>query len=139
MKPRTFDLLAAIFLWFASCLIARGDPPLGCCDVIQFESTQLQDCSNTGEFQTVVVSPLDMITVTLQFDISVANTPVVVQALDGGTLGIDGTATIDENGNLNFIFQVGDQPGLYRVSVIANLGGVSTPFSLVQFQVPNPQ
>ena len=139
MKRTMFNLLSALFLWLASCLIVRGDPPLGCCDVVQLASSQLEDCSTTGEFQTVVVSPLEMITVTLQFDVSVVNTPVVVQALDGGILGIGGSATIDQNGSLTFPFQVGDQPGLYRVSVIADLDGISVPFSLVQFQVPNPE
>jgi hypothetical protein len=139
MKRTAFNLLAAIFLWLASCLISHGDPPLGCCDTIEFETTQLQDCSTTGEFQTVVVSPLEMITVTLQFDVSVANTTVVVQALDGGVLGIGGSATIDQNGTLTFPFQVSDQAGLYRVSIIADLEGVSVPFSIVQFQVPNPE
>jgi hypothetical protein len=139
MKPKIFNLLAAIFLWLASCLIARGDPPLGCCDVIQFATTQLQDCSTTGEFQTVVVATLETITVTLQFDISLVNTPMVVQALDGGMLGIGDSAIIDQNGTVTFPFQVGDQSGLYRVSVIADLDGVSVPFSLVQFQVPNPE
>lgn len=139
MIPRTFNLVAAIVLWLGSSLIARGDPPLGCCDVIQFATTQLRDCSTTGEFQTLVVAPLEMITVTLQFDVNVATTPVMVQALDGGMLGIGGSATIDQNGSLTFPFQVSDLPGLYRISVIADLDGVSVPFSLVQFQVPNPE
>jgi hypothetical protein len=139
MKRTMFKLLLAMLVWLGSSLIAHGDPPLGCCDVIQFASSQLEDCSTTGEFQAVVVSPLEMITVTLQFDVSLASTPVVVQGLDGGMLGIGSSATIDQNGSLIFPFQVSDQPGLYRVSVIADLDGVSVPFSLVQFQVPNPE
>ena len=139
MKRTMFNLLLAIFLWLGSSRIARGDPPLGCCDVIQLATSQLEDCSVTGEFQPVVVSPLETITVTLQFDVSLASTQVVVQALDGGALGIGGSATIDQNGNLTFPFQVDYQPGLYRVSFIADLDGVSVPFSLVQFQVPNPE
>jgi len=136
IKKISLRLLATL-VWFGSSLIARGDPPLGCCDVIQLTTSELEDCSTTGEFQTVVVSPLETTTVTLQFDVSVVNTAVVVQALDGGILGIGGSAIIDQNGSLTFPFQVGDQPGLYRVSVIADVDGISVPFSLVQFQVPN--
>ena len=133
-----FNLLLAVLIWLGSSLIARGDPPLGCCDIIQLATTQLEDCSTTGEFQTVAVSALETINVTLQFDVSLASTQVVVQALDGGALGIGGSATIDQNGTLTFPFQVSDQPGLYRVSVIADLDGVSVPFSLVQFQGTQP-
>jgi hypothetical protein len=138
IKKISLSLLATL-VWFGSSLIAHGDPPLGCCDVVQLTTTQLEDCSTTGEFQTVVVSPLETITVTLQFDLSVVNTPVVVQALDGGVLGIGDSTTIDQNGSLTFPFQVSDLPGLYRVSVIADLDGISVPFSLVQFQVPTQE
>jgi hypothetical protein len=109
MKRPMFKLLLAILLWLGSSLIARGDPPLGCCDVIQFATSQLEDCNTTGEFQTVVVSPLEMISATLQFGVSLARTPVVIQALDGGTLGINGSATIDQDGNVTFPFQIDDQ------------------------------
>ena len=139
MKKIIFSLLPAILLWLGNCPIGRGDPPRGCCEVVQLAGNQVEDCSTTGEFQAVAVSPLEIASVTLQFDVSVVNTPVVVQALDGGTLGIGGSATIDQNGNLTFPFQVGDQAGLYRVSVIADLDGVSVSFSLIQFQVPNPE
>jgi hypothetical protein len=137
MNKFPFNLLLAIFFWLASSLVVRGDPPLGCCGVIQLAASQVEDCSTTGEFQTVVVSALETATVTLQFDVSLAGTQLVVQALDGGVLGIGGSATIDQNGSISFPFQVGDQPGLYRVSVIAELDGLSVSFSLVQFQVPN--
>ena len=112
MKSIMFNLLLAVLIWLGSSLIARGDPPLGCCDIIQLATTQREDCSTTGEFQTVAVSALETINVTLQFDVSLASTQVVVQALDGGALGIGGSATIDQNGTLTFPFQVSDQPGL---------------------------
>lgn len=138
MKRILFNLLA-IFLWLGSSLIAHGDPPFPCCYTIQLAASQVEDCSATGEFQPVMVAPLETATVTLQFGASLAGTELVVQALDGGALGIGGSTTIDQNGNLTFPFQVDYQPGLYRVSVIADLDGVSVPFSLVQFQVPSPE
>lgn len=142
MKRIMFNLLLAVFLWLSSCLIpaARGDPPLGCCVVIQLSSSQVQDCNAKGRFQPVVVNPAESATVTLQYQISFAGRPVVIQALDGGTLGINGDTAIDQNGNLTFPFQCGEQPGLYRVSVVVDVAGNrEAPGALVQFQVPNPE
>lgn len=139
MKEKLFStLLLSTFLWFGSCLIARSDPPLACCDVIQLTNSQVEDCTAKGQFEPVVVAPVEAATVTLQFDASLAGSQVVVQALDGGTLGINGPVTIDADGSISFPFQVGDQPGLYRVSVVAQYGSEDLPLALVQFQVPNP-
>jgi hypothetical protein len=78
--------------------------------------------------------------VTLQYHTSLAGRPVVIQALDGGTLGINGSTAIDQDGNLTFPFQCGEQPGLYRVSVVVDVeGNREPPGALVQFQVPNPE
>jgi len=139
MKKILFILLPGIFLWLGSGLIAYGDPPSGCCYVIQLVGSQLEDCSDNGEFQPVSVAPLESTTVTLQFGISLAGTEVVIQTLDGGTLGISGSGTIDQDGNLSFPFQAGPLPGLYRVPVIADSDNGSVSLSLVQFQVPNPE
>jgi hypothetical protein len=139
MKKIISNLLAAILLWFASCLIAHGDPPSGCCCLIQLVGSQLEDCSTTGEFQPVSVAPLETATVTLQFGTTLAGVQVVVQALDSGTLGFGGLARIDQDGNLSFPFRVGGQPGLYRLSVVAQMYNESTSVSLVKFQVPSPE
>jgi hypothetical protein len=139
MKRIIFNLLPGFFLWFGSLVIARGDPPLSCCDVIQLDAIQMQDCSPKGEFQPVSMTSLETATVTLEFDVSLAGTEVTIQALDGGTLSTGGSTTIDQNGNLSFSFQVADQPGLYRISVVAQMGNGSVPISMVQFQVPNPE
>jgi hypothetical protein len=138
MKRILFNLLP-IFLWLGNCMIARGDPPLSCCNVIQLGASQVEDCSAKGAFEPVVVTSLETAAVTLQFDTTLAGTPVVVQALDGGTVGINGSSAIDQDGNLSFSFQIGNQAGIYRVSVVANYGNEDIPVSLVQFQVPNPE
>lgn len=138
MKRIIFNLLPGFFLWFGSLLIARGDPPLACCDVIQLPNSQVEDCTAKGQFEPVVVDPLVTASVNLQFDASLAGAQVVVQALDGGTLGINGSMTLDQEGNLSFSFQVSQQPGLYRVSVVDVNGDGSVPLALVQFQIPNP-
>jgi hypothetical protein len=139
MKKTIFNLLPGVFLWLSGGLTANGDPPSGCCYVIQLVGSQLEDCSATGEFQPVSVLPLEPTTVTLQFGISLAGTEVVIQSLDGGTLGVGGSGTIDQDGNLSFPFQAGPLPGLYRVSVIADNDTGSVSLSLVQLQVPNPE
>jgi hypothetical protein len=138
MKRILLNLLPVILLWLGICLIARGDPPLGCCE-IQLATTQLEDCSDSGEFQPATAAALETATVTLQFDASLAGTAVAVQALDGGTLGINGSTVIDQTGNLSFPFQVGALPGLYRVSVVAQYESGDVPVALVQFQVPSPE
>jgi hypothetical protein len=131
--------LLAILLWLGTSRIAYGDPPFSCCYTIQLTASQVEDCSGNGQLQPVIVTALETATVTLQFDTSLAGTEVVVQALDGGALGISGSAIIDQNGNLSFPFQISDQPGLYRISVVADMGSGSVPLSLVQFQLPNPE
>jgi hypothetical protein len=59
-----------------------------------------------------------------------ANTFVVVQALDGGT--VTESATIAADGSGSIAFQAGAQPGLYRVLLSAR--GKS---AMVRFWVPN--
>src|SRR6266545_6710394 len=93
MKKIMFSLLA-VSMWLSSWQVVQADPPLACCDVIQIAASQVEDCSAKGEFQPVLVSPSETASVTLQFDTSLAGTAVVVQALDGGVLGINGSATI---------------------------------------------
>ncbi len=139
MKKIIFNLLSATFLWLGSCLIARGDPPPGCCVLIQLITTQVQDCSDKGEFEPVAVSQSEAATLSLQFDASLAGAAVAVQALDGGTLSFNGSTAIDQSGNLSFPFQVGALPGLYRVSIVAQYDSGDVPVALVQFQVPSPE
>jgi hypothetical protein len=50
------------------------------------------DNSTTGKFQPVAVDSFTTSDVALQFPTSLANKSVIVQALDGGTLGIDGSS-----------------------------------------------
>ena len=141
MTKILFNLLPAIFLWFSSCCIATAQDPVAQSDQITSEDQQIiqDDNSSTGKFQPVTVDPSATSDVALQFPAGLASKPVVVQALDGGQLGIDGnSATIDQNGMLAFPFQVSDQPGVYRVIVIdPDAGEDSTAIvGVVQFEVP---
>ena len=143
MKKITFTLLPAIFLWLGNCCITSAqDAGVAQSDQITQGGQIIQDDdSTTGKFEPVTVDPSANSDVALQFSTSLANKSVVVQALDGGTLGIDGSsATIDQNGTLSFPFQVTDQPGVYRVVVIDPNATEDTPpvVGVVQFEVPPP-
>ncbi len=140
MKRILFNLLPAVFLWLGSCCLATAQVAQS--DQITDGQQIIQDdSSTTGKFQPVTVDPNASSDVALQFSVSLANKPVVVQVLDGGTLSINGdSATIDQNGTLSFSFQVSDQPGVYRVIVIDPNAGADSPYiiGVVQFDVPNP-
>ena len=103
-------------------------------DVITFATGQaIQGHSTAGRFAPVTLNPLATAAIQLQFPTTSASTPVVIQALDGGTVGsTNQSATIGLDGTISFQFQAGKQPGLYRVLVIAN--GTA---SMVQFSVPS--
>jgi hypothetical protein len=57
--------------------------------------------------------------------------PIVVQALDGGNVGQN---AVDPDGTVSFAFQAGTQPGLYRVLVKS--GGTT---ATLRFWVPDQQ
>jgi hypothetical protein len=140
MKRILFNLLPAIFLWFGSCCIATAQAPVAQSDQITDDQQIIQDdSSSTGKFEPVAVDPSASSDVALQFPLSLASKPVVVQPLDGGVLQI-GNSVIDQNGLLSFSFQVTDQPGVHRVIVIdPNADEDSTHIiGMVQFEVPNP-
>ena len=137
MKRIFFNLLPAVFLWLGSCCIANaqasGDQITDGGQIIQ------DDSSATGTFQPVTVDASATSDVKLQFSTGAAGKTVLIQPLDGGTASA-GTATIDQNGVLDFSFQVTDQPGVYRVFVIDPNAADDRQriVGLVQFEVPNP-
>jgi hypothetical protein len=137
-KIRLLPVLA-IFLWLSSCFITSAQdpgPPLASSDQITFQNQEVITASSTtGGFDPVTVNPLDAMNVQLQFPVTAAGIATVIQVMDGGVLGIDGSSVIiGEDGTLSFPFQVSDVPGLYRVLVISN----DQTIAQVQFWVPNP-
>jgi hypothetical protein len=139
MKRTMFTLLPAIFLWLCSCCIATAQdpgPPFASADQITFQNQQVITASSaSGVFDPVTVNPLDAMNVQLQFPITATGIATVIQVMDGGVLGIDGSSVIiGEDGTLSFPFQVSDVPGLYRVLVISN----DQTIAQVQFWVPKP-
>jgi hypothetical protein len=145
MKKILFKLLPAMFLWFGGCCTATAQAPqVAQSDQITTNGQGViqDDDSPTGRFEPVTVGQWTTSDVALQFSTGLANKSVLVEALDGGTLGIQGeSATIDANGMLSFPFQVTDQPGVYRVIVINPDGGddgTALVAALVQLEVPVP-
>ena len=138
MKKLTFNLLPAIFLWLGSCCIANGQATG---DQITDPNQQIiqDDSSATGNFQPATVDASATSDVKLQFSTGAAGKTLLVQPLDGGTTSA-GTATIDQNGLLDFSFQVTDQPGVYRIVVVDQTVDQNSPdiVGVVQFEVPNP-
>ena len=131
MKIKIIVLVSLILL---SILPAQADPP-ALSDVITFANDQaIRGWSTAGRFPPVALNRLETASIKLQFAATMAGTPVIIQALDGGELGLAAdSAAIALDGTTSFQFQAGDQPGAYRVLVIA--GGTA---SMMQFEVPNP-
>ena len=87
-----------------------------------------------GVFPLVITLPGDTLNIQVQFPLTLANTPLVVQVMDGGDLasGQD-TQTIGSDGTASVQFQIPTDPGAYRVLLIA--GGTITR---LQFGVFSP-
>jgi hypothetical protein len=139
MKRFIFNLLAAIFLWPSvyGVTIAQDQAPLYASSAqITFQNQQVITLASvTGGFDPVTVNPQDAMSVQLQFPITAAGIATVVQVMDGGVLGVDGSSVIiGEDGTLSFPFQVSDVPGIYRVLLISN----DQTIAQVQFWLPNP-
>jgi hypothetical protein len=104
--------------------------------------TPLKVRSKRGHFPLMGIRPGEVADIELQFPLLWANTTLIVQPPDGGKLfGNSNTTAIAANitaialdGSAAFRFQAGDQPGLYRVSIIGG-GGNST----MKFWVADPQ
>lgn len=85
-------------------------------------------------FPLVGARPHQSIEIKLQFSPAFANTPVVAQALDGGSVRpASQTAALAGDGSVSLRFQAAEPPGLYRVLV--NAGGTT---SVLRFWVQNP-
>jgi hypothetical protein len=129
MKIKIIVLLSLTLL----TALRAQEPEGALSDQITFgDGQEIQEYSIKGKFAPVTLNALETTDVTLQFSTSMTGAPVIAQALDGGQLSGE-SATIDDTGTTSFQFQVSDQPGLYRILVIAE-GTVS----MVQFEVPNP-
>jgi hypothetical protein len=89
------------------------------------DSTSLTLRSHGGLFPLVATQTAQSLNIQLRFPLTLANTPLIVQVLDGGTLSNgQGNQIIGGDGTASIQFQVGAEPGLYRV--LLNVGGAIT-------------
>jgi hypothetical protein len=90
--------------------------------------------SHGGLFPLVTTERGQSLNIQLRFPLTLANTPLLVQVLDAGTLsnGQD-NLTIGADGTASIQFQTGGEAGSYRV--VLNAGGVITT---LQFGATGP-
>jgi len=82
----------------------------------------------------VTLQPGQTVSVALQFPTSYAGQPVLVGALDGGEVTAEENLSVSAEGTVEWTFQAGITPGLYRVSL-----QVGSEQQLLQFYVINPE
>lgn len=80
------------------------------------------------QFRPVAVLSGETVNVQLRLPLEWANTPVAVQALDGGFVS-EGTV-VAADGSAAIAFQAGVRPGVYRVLVSANSRSTMLRFSV---------
>ena len=82
------------------------------------DTTQVSVQSVNGWFQLVGLRLNEAVNVVLQFPVGWDGTAVALQRLDGGIVSAQpAQTTIASDGTASFQFQVGNQPGLYRISI----------------------
>jgi len=94
MKLRTFNLLAAIFLWLGSCGSAIAQDVAQSDQIMQGQQIIQADSTTTGKFEPVIVNASSTSDVALLFPLSLASKAVTVQALDGGVLQTADSASL---------------------------------------------
>ncbi len=98
-------------------------------------SASVRTHSKGGHFRLTGISPSETVNVRLQFPLSFASAPLLVTALDGGEVRVQRQySVIAADGTTAIRFKAGDQPGLYRVLVMA---GESR--SVLKFWVADPK
>jgi len=98
------------------------------------DATHVTTRSTEGRFRPVGLHLNEVVAVTVQFPSQWANTPLTLQALDGGNIsGQASNAVVTADGTVSFHFQTGSKPGLYRVFMIGAGGN-----SILSFWVADP-
>jgi len=125
-------LIANVSIWSNSTLHGQTAPlvPLVLVSFANEQPVHLH--RHDGRFAPVTINPGETASIHLRFPAAYAGTPLVIEATDSGYVELtEQSATIDSQGRATFQFQSGDDPGLYRILILA--GG--TP-SMLQFSVP---
>jgi len=124
-------LLASLFCLQALLLPlpARATPP----SAVRRATITFADGSSIAlrardRFRAIPLSAGELITIDAQLPAQMGNAPAFAQPLDGGEAS---EVVIAANGTTSFTFQVGNQPGLYRLFLGA-FGRTAT----LEFEVP---
>jgi hypothetical protein len=88
--------------------------------VVTGGTTEGVETSHHGMMDLVGLRPNEQIAVTLNVPTSWGGNPVGIAPLDGGVVAPEGVE-VKGDGSVNFTFEGGDTPGLYRVLV--TIGG----------------
>jgi hypothetical protein len=94
----------------------------------------VQDRSRGRQYGIVGIRPNEVVDIALEFSPQWAHRLLAIEALDGGRILAQRSATVAADGSASVRFQVGNDPGLYRLSIT----GAGAP-ALLRFWVPDPQ
>jgi hypothetical protein len=126
-------LSAGISAYSNSNLHAQGAPLVPLVMVSFADEQPVHLHSQHGQFAPVPANAGEMADIRLHFPAVYAGTSLVIQAMDGGNLQLpQEPVTIDSQGRASFQFQAGQDPGVYRIVIVAS----DTP-SVLQFSVPS--
>jgi len=112
--------------------LAKGGIDPGVTAMVAFENADaVRVRSNANRFAVVTVSPGQTISVTLQFPIGFAGTPIAFEELDGSSGLQNGySVTINDHVIASFRFLTPSESGLYRVFITAGATTLALPFSV---------
>ena len=138
-SPRVFSETVAIPPLPAPTIAPIAPERIGPQATISYAGTNaLKVKSKSGFFPVADIRPLEIVEIELQFPVVWGNTPLIVQAPDGGNLiRKSKAAVIATDGTAAFRFQAGDQPGLYRLSIIG--GGRNSTMKFWVANIQNPR
>ena len=103
--------------------------------IVFANSTSVRTHSSRGHFRLTGIRALETVHIRLRFPMAFATTAMTVTPLDGGEVKVPGGHDIiAADGTISLQFKAGDQPGLYRVLLIAGRNQ-----SLLKFWVADPK
>jgi len=97
------------------------------------DGTWVSEWTGGGPFPRVATLTAERLNIELRFPLTLANTTLTVEVLDGGTFYGQGELTIGNDGTTSIQYQTGGETGLYRIGLIAR--GV---FATLQFEATTP-
>jgi hypothetical protein len=132
---RFLKVLVSVALCFLAALVrAQTAAPPPVLATLTFANGQSITVGSNEQqiFKAVDVGASEAIGIELQLPSGFVNTPVGILPMDGGFAPEE--IEVAPDGRTAFVFQSGNQPGLYRIEIRTLDSSV-----LLQFSVPNPE